>query len=270
MRRIGLIAGNGRFPLFFAQGARNHSVQVVAVAHVGETLPDLAQQVDKIFWIRVGQLGKMIKIFKKEEIKEVVMAGGIQKTRLFSDAWPDLRSLSLLASLKEKKDDALLRAVAGELEKEGIHVLESTLFLDFLLSPKGVMTRRSPTKKEWEDIHFGFSLAKEVGRLDIGQCLVVKNQVVLAVEAIEGTDETIQRGGRLGRGGAVVIKICKPQQDLRFDIPAIGIETVRSMAKVEAKVLAIEADRSIFLDKDETIVLADKMGITIVGVEGEK
>ena len=270
MRRIGLIAGNGRFPLLFAQGARNHSVQVTAVAHVGETLPDLAQQVDKIFWIRVGQLGKMIKIFKKEAIKEVVMAGGIQKTRLFSDAWPDLRSLRLLASLKEKKDDALLRAVAGELEKEGIHVLESTLFLDFLLSSKGVMTRRSPTKKEWEDIHFAWSLAKEVGRLDIGQCLVVKDQVVLAVEAIEGTDETIQRGGRLGRGGAVVIKICKPQQDFRFDIPAIGIETVRSMAKVEARVLAVEAERSIFLDKDETIALADQVGITIVGVEGAK
>jgi DUF1009 family protein len=247
MERIGLIAGNGRFPLLFAQGARNQSVSVTAVAHVGETLPELSEWVDKIFWIRVGQLGKMIKIFKAEGVKEVVMAGGIKKTRLFADAWPDIRSLTLLAKVKEKKDDALLRAVAGELEREGIKVLESTLYLKSLLAQKGVMTKRKPTTQELEDIRFGWSLAREIGRLDIGQCLVVKNKVVLAVEAIEGTDETIKRAGRLGKEGVVVIKMCKPQQDFRFDIPAVGIETIRAMGEVKASVLALEAGRSILV-----------------------
>jgi len=268
MEKIGLIAGNGRFPLLFAQGARNQSVSVIAVAHMGETLPDLGEWVDKIVWIRVGQLGKMIKIFKAEGIQEVVMAGGIKKTRLFADAWPDIRSLTLLAKVKEKKDDALLRAVAGELEREGIKVLDSTIYLGSLLAQKGVMTQRKPTQQEWEDIRFGWSLATEIGRLDIGQCLVVKNKVVLAVEAIEGTDETIVRAGRLGKEGAVVIKVCKPHQDFRFDIPAVGIETIRTMGEVKASVLALEAGRSILLDKEETLELANQKGVSVVGVEG--
>ncbi len=268
MERIGLIAGNGRFPLLFAQGARNRSVHVTAVAHVGETLPELGEVVDKIFWIRVGQLGKLIKIFKEEGVRDVVMAGGIKKTRLFTEAWPDFRSLTLLAKIKEKKDDALLRAVAEELEREGITVRESTLYLESMLVKKGPLTARHPTPREWEDIRFGWGLAREIGRLDIGQCLVIKDQVVLAVEAIEGTDETIERAGRLGREGTVVIKICKPNQDFRFDIPAVGLQTLQSMEKVGASVLALEVGRSILLDKEESLSLADRLGIAIVGVEG--
>jgi hypothetical protein len=157
--------------------------------------------------------------------------------------------------------------VAGELEREGIKVLESTLYLKSLLAQKGVMTKRKPTTQELEDIRFGWSLAREIGRLDIGQCLVVKNKVVLAVEAIEGTDETIKRAGRLGKEGVVVIKMCKPQQDFRFDIPAVGIETIRAMGEVKASVLALEAGRSILLDKDETLDLANQKGISVFGVE---
>jgi DUF1009 family protein len=268
MEKIGLIAGNGRFPLLFAQGARSQSVHVTAVAHVGETLPELEEMVDKIFWIRVGQLGRLIKIFKEEGVRDVVMAGGIKKTRLFTGVRPDFRSLALLARVKEKKDDALLRAVAEELEREGITVRESTLYLQSMLVEKGTLTARRPTQREWEDIQFGWALAREIGRLDIGQCLVVKDQVVLAVEAIEGTDETIERAGRLGREGTVVIKICKPNQDLRFDVPAVGVQTLRSMEAVKASCLALEAGRSILLDKEETLSLADRLGIAVVGVEG--
>ena len=229
--KIGLIAGNGDFPLAFARAAKQKGLQVIAVAHEGETLPELEQLVDGIFWIKVGQLGKLIRIFKDNHVSDVLMAGGIKKTRLFSGGMPDLRGMALLARMIHKKDDSLLRAVAQELESEGITVRESTLYLDNLIAKPGILTKRKPTREEERDIEFGWQMAKEIGRLDIGQTIVVKDQAVLAVEAIEGTDEAIKRGGRLCREGAVVVKICKPQQDLRFDLPAIGPETMKSMGK---------------------------------------
>ena len=199
------------------------------------------QLVDTIFWIKVGQLGKLIKIFKEQDVTDVLMAGGIKKTRLFSGAVPDLRGMALLARMIHKKDDSLLRAVAEELESEGITVRESTLYLDNLLAAPGVLTKRKPSRDEQQDIEFGWQMAKEIGRLDIGQTVVVKDQAVLAVEAIEGTDEAIRRGGRLCGEGAVVVKICKPQQDLRFDLPAIGAQTIRTMVEVKA---SLSCDRS--------------------------
>ncbi|HLG22182.1 MAG TPA: UDP-2,3-diacylglucosamine diphosphatase LpxI, partial [Candidatus Manganitrophaceae bacterium] len=183
--KIGLIAGNGRFPLIFAENARRIGLSVVAVAHTGETLPELSERVDDILWIRVGQIGKLIAYFKKAGVTDAVMAGGIRKTRLF-ETRPDLRALSLLARLKEKKDDALLRAFAEELERERIHIKESTFFLSALLAERGAMTRPL-SKEEREDVRWGWPLAKRIGALDIGQCLVVRNGVILAVEAIEGT-----------------------------------------------------------------------------------
>jgi DUF1009 family protein len=264
--KIGLIAGNGMFPLAFARAAKEKGLQVIAVAHEGETLPELAHIVDGIYWVKVGQLGKLIKIFKEQQVSDVLMAGGIKKTRLFGGGMPDMRGMALLARMIHKKDDSLLRAVARELESEGITVRESTLYLDNLLAQPEVLTKRKPSRDEKLDIEFGWHMAKEVGKLDIGQTIVVKDQAVLAVEAIEGTDEAIRRGGRLCGQGAVVIKICKPQQDLRFDLPAIGVETVKTMQEVKASCLAIEAGRTIILDRETVTLEADRAGITITAL----
>lgn len=266
-RRIGLIAGNGSFPVEFAKAAKEKGLTVIAVAHEGETLPELAEWADAVFWIKVGHLGKLITIFKEQGVRDVLMAGGIKKTRLFSGGLPDLRGAALLARLIAKKDDSLLRAVANELESEGITVRESTLYLDNLLAPAGVLTRRRPSAEEWKDIAFGWQMAKEIGRLDIGQTVVVKEQAVLAVEAIEGTDEAIRRGGRLCREGGVVVKICKPHQDLRFDLPATGPDTIASMREVKASCLAIEGGKTIMIQRDAVINEANKAGIAIVALD---
>lgn len=271
MKKIGLIAGNGRFPLIFAEKAREQGLSVVAVAHRGETQPELEKEISasggQIHWIHVGQLSRMIRIFKSAGVEQVIMAGGIKKTRLFSNLRPDLRSLRLLRQVGQKKDDLLLRAVAQELESEGLKVRESTLYLSSILATKGPMTRRKPTSGEWQDIRFGWEIAKEIGRLEIGQCIVVKQRVVLAVEAIEGTDETIRRGGRLCRSGAVVIKVSKPHQDLRFDVPAIGPSTIETMMEVNAATLALEAGKTLLLDKEVVLEKANQAGISIVGME---
>jgi DUF1009 family protein len=266
-RTIGLIAGNGAFPIAFARAAREKGMRVVVVAHEGETLPEIAQWADEIVWIKVGQLGKLIKVFQAHDVRDVLMAGGIKKTRLFGGGFPDLRGAALLARMIAKKDDSLLRAVAEELESEGITVRESTLFLDNLLAPAGVLTRRKPSGEEWKDIAFGWQMAKEIGRLDIGQTVVVKDQAVLAVEAIEGTDEAIRRGGALCTEGAVVVKICKPQQDIRFDLPATGLRTIEIMRSVHARVLAIEAGRTIMIERESVIREANAADIAIVALD---
>ncbi len=267
MRKIGLIAGNGDFPLEFAKAAKQKGLTVVTVAHEGETAPEISQWSDALFWIRVGQLGKLIKIFKDQGVRDVLMAGGIKKTRLFDGGLPDLRGAALLARMIAKKDDSILRAVAEDLESEGITVRESTLYLDNLLAPAGILTKRKPSKDEWKDISFGWHMAKEIGRLDIGQTVVVKDQAVLAVEAIEGTDEAIRRGGRLCREGAVVVKICKPHQDLRFDLPATGLKTITSMTEVKAVCLAIEAGKTIMIQQQAVVEAANAAGIAIVALD---
>ncbi|MHB8482372.1 MAG: LpxI family protein [Nitrospiria bacterium] len=266
MEKIGLIAGNGRFPIIFASQIKSQGKEVIAVAHSGETVKELEAFVDKIFWIKVGQLGKLIKIFKDEQVQNIVMAGGIKKTRLFTDVLPDLRAVRLLSSLKEKKDDAILRAVASDLEKEGLHIRDATHYLSSLLVEEGPLTRRKPNKKEMADIAFGWKIGKSIGNLDIGQSVVVKDKVVLAVEAIEGTDEAIKRGGRLGEKNVIVVKICKPGQDLRFDLPTIGPGTIQSMVSVKASVLAVEAGNTLLLDREETLQAAEKGGIGIIGI----
>jgi DUF1009 family protein len=270
MNKIGLIAGNGTFPIAFARAAKEKGMQVVAVAHEGETLPELANLVDVIFWVKVGQLGKIISIFKEQGITDVLMAGGIKKTRLFSGNIPDLRAIAMFAKMIHKKDDSILRAVAKELESEGITVRESTLYLDNIVASPGIFTKRKPSKEEQKDIEFGWQMAKEVGRLDIGQTVVVKDQAVLAVEAIEGTDEAIRRGGLLCGKGAVVVKVCKPQQDLRFDLPAIGTQTIKTMEQVKASCLAVEAGKTIIIDREAVVHDADQAGIAIVAMHDTK
>ena len=264
--RIGLIAGNGRFPIIFADNARKLGLFVSAVAHEGETEPELERHVDRIHWIKIGQLSKLIKAFKADGVQQAVMLGGIKKTHVFTTVRPDFRTLAMATRLAFWKDDDILREFAAELEREGIAICESTFGLEGILVEEGALTSRQPTKKEWEDIRYGWDVAQEIGRLDIGQCVVIKDRVVVAVEAVEGTDGAIKRGGELAKEGAVVVKRCKPQQDLRFDLPAIGPRTIEVMASVKAAVLAVEAGRTVMLDRDMVIQKAQEAGIVLIGI----
>ncbi|HZH49398.1 MAG TPA: UDP-2,3-diacylglucosamine diphosphatase LpxI [Nitrospira sp.] len=264
--RLGLIAGNGRFPIIFADNARKLGYHVSAVAHEGETDPELANHVDRIHWIKIGQLNKLINAFKDDQVHQAVMLGGIKKTHVFTTVRPDFRTLALATRLALWKDDDILRELAKELEKEGITICESTFGLEGILAEEGLLTTRRPSEKEWEDIRYGWEVAHDIGRLDIGQCVVVKDRVVVAVEAVEGTDEAIKRGGQLAKDGAVVVKRCKPQQDLRFDLPAVGPRTIDIMASVDASVLAVEAGRTILLDRDLMLEKAKAARIAVVGL----
>jgi len=267
MSKIGIIAGGGQFPILFARAAKEKGRQVMVAAHKGESSPELEEVADSICWVKLGQLGKVIKFFRQERVSEAVLLGTITKTRIFKDILPDLKGLSLWNRLKVRQDDSILRAVAEALEEEGIKILESTHYLKDLLFPKGLLTDKKPSAEQIDDINFGWGMAREIGRLDIGQCVVVRDRTVLAVEAIEGTDEAIQRGGVLGKEHAVVVKVKKPDQDFRFDLPAIGSRTIESMEKVGASVLAVEAGQALLFDAGEVVDRANKAGIVVVGVE---
>lgn len=264
--RIGLIAGNGRFPIIFADNAKRLGYHVSAVAHEGETEPELAGHVDRIHWIKIGQLSKLIKAFKADKVHQAVMLGGIKKTHMFTTLRPDLRTLAMATRLALRKDDDILREFARELEGEGIAICESTFGLEGILAEEGALTARVPSEKEWEDIRYGWDVAHDIGRLDIGQCVVIKDCVVVAVEAVEGTDGAIKRGGDLAKEGAVVVKRSKPQQDIRFDLPAVGPRTIEVMASVKASVLAIEAGRTVLLDREIMLDKARSARIAIVGI----
>lgn len=265
--KIGIIAGGGQFPLLFAKAAHSQGLKVYAAAHQGETDEALVDHVERLQWVKLGQLGKIISFLKQEGVKKTVFIGSITKTNIFRDVRPDLKGLGLWNKINIKQDDAILRAVADRLEKDGIEVVASTGYVPELLFPKGILTKNKPTKDQMVDIIYGWEIARSLGNLDIGQCVVVRNQTVLAVEAIEGTDATILRGGTLGKEKAVVVKLRKPKQDLRFDLPAIGMKTIDSMKEVKASVLAVEAEFALFFDRDAVIQAADNAGIVIVGVE---
>jgi hypothetical protein len=263
---IGIIAGGGQFPLLFLQAARRAGRTVMVIAHKGETAPEVAAAADGVCWVKLGQLGKVIAFFKANRVTEAVFLGSITKTKIFRDVLPDLKGLTLWNKIDRKQDDAILRAVAGALEQEGITVRESTLYLRHLLFPQGVLTRRKPTKEQRQDIEFGWRNARAIGTLDIGQCVVVRNRTVLAVEAIDGTDATIRRGGLLAKEKAVVVKVRKPGQDFRFDLPATGLATITTLRSVGAAVLAVEAGQSLLFDPEAMIREADAAGIVVVGV----
>ncbi len=263
---IGIIAGGGQFPLLFIEAARKAGRRVVVVAHKGETDEAVVQAADAVCWVKLGQLGKVISFLKKEEVGETVFLGTITKTQIFRDILPDLKGISLWNKIDLKQDDAILRAIALTLEDEGIQVLESTLYLQHLLFPAGVLTKKKPNRKQRKDIEFGWQNARAIGELDIGQCVVVRDCTVLAVEAIEGTDATILRGGTLAKEKAVVVKVRKPGQDFRFDLPATGITTILTLQKVKGAVLAVEAGQSLLFDRELMIEEANKAGIVVVGV----
>lgn len=267
MSKLGIIAGGGQFPLLVAQAARRHGREVAVVAHRGESVPELEQAAASCLWIKLGQLGKMVNFLRRQGVQQCLFAGTITKTRIFRDVWPDFKALQLWGRIDSRQDDAILRAIADLLAAEGIEVVASTLYLEELLFPKGVLSRKKPNAEQRADIDFGWQMARRIGELDIGQCVVVRQRAVLAVEAIEGTDAAIRRGGELGREQAVVVKVRKPNQDFRFDLPAIGRQTIATMQEARAAVLAVEARQALLFDPRETLAAADQAGLVVVGVE---
>jgi DUF1009 family protein len=268
--RIGLIAGSGQFPVIFAKNAQQKGYSVYTAAYRGEADETLCNYVDHIEWFHLGQVKRLIRYFHQNGISQTVMMGGIQKTRLFTDVKPDIKAIALIAKMGNTHDDGILRAFAGVLEKEGIAVQSSTFLLPELLAPAGLWTRRKPSKAEQKDIELGWKIAKEIGRLDIGQCVIAGGGSILAVEAVDGTDATIKRGGRLGHGEAVVVKVCKPNQDTRFDIPAIGLQTIEIMESNGARVLALEAEKAVVFNRAELVEAANRYNIAVVALKDPK
>ncbi len=266
-KRIGLIAGSGQFPIIFSKEAKSKGFSVYAAAYLNEADQAIQDYVEAVEWIHLGQIKRLIKFFKRNNINEAVMMGGVKKTRMFKDVKPDIKLISIIAGLKHTHDDGVLSAFANALEQEGIKIKASTFLLPDLLAKEGRWTKRKPSRSERADMKLGWNLSKEIGRLDIGQCIVIGGGSVLAVEAIDGTDATIKRGGELGKGTAVVVKVCKPNQDFRFDVPAVGMQTIRSMHEAGAKVLVVEAGKAVVFDREEMIDLANKHNISIVAVK---
>ena len=264
--KIGVVGGSGQFPLLFIKAAQKAGRKAVLIAHRNETTEECAEAADEVCWVKLGQLGKLIKFFHSTGVGETVFVGAITKTRIFRDVIPDIKGMSLWNKIDVKQDDAILRAVAGVIEKEGIKVLESTCYLKHLLFPRGVLTKKKPDKNQRLDIEFGWKNARAIGAMDIGQCVVVRNCSVVAVEAIEGTDAAITRGGNLAKEDVVVVKVKKPGQDFRFDLPATGTKTIETLASVKGAVLAVEAGQSLLFDAKAMITAADRAGIVVVGV----
>lgn len=268
MHNLGLIAGTGDLPLHVADEAANRGVHVVAIAFRGFTNPALERVAKEIFWLKLGQLEKAISIFKSHGIERIVMAGKIEKSNLLRP-WNlrlDRRALRLIRSMADWRDDTVLAAIADEFRKDGILIDEITPWAGKLMAPLGVLTKRAPNETQWRDIAFGRTMAQGIGALDIGQTVVVKNSAVIVVEAIEGTDKAILRAGDLGIPNGVVVKMAKPQQDMRFDVPGIGPSTVDSMVTAKARVLAVEAGKTMVTDFSETVLRADRAKISIVGI----
>lgn len=265
MKKIGLLAGVGRLPVEFARAARGMGFAVVAIALLPEVDEELSRIADVFYSIPVGELERMLTVLKQEEITQATMIGKVTKELLFSGVQrPDARLQKLLFRLPDHKDDTIMLALVKEMAIEGIGILDQTALLKLLMPASGVLTERQPTPQEEADMKFGFTMAKHMGDLDIGQTVVVKNCAVMAVEAIEGTDACIRRGGELGRGGVTVVKTAKPGQDMRFDVPSIGLQTIRSMVEAGATALAMEAGKTLLVEKEAVLELANRHQMTIV------
>lgn len=268
MDKIGLIAGIGNLPVEFMRAAHQTGHEVVVIAVVPDVSPALEAEADSYYAINVAKLNKIIQTMKKENVSKVTLIGKVTKEILFKGLkFPDLRMLKALAALRNRKDDTIMLTVVDELAKDGIEVVDQTLYLKPLMPQQGVLTRRRPTSKEEDDIRFGFVTAKAIGGMDIGQTVVVKHQAVMAVEAIEGTDACVRRGGALGRSEAVVVKVAKPNQDPRFDVPAVGLTTLQSMIESGCTVLAMEAGRTLFVEQQAVLDLANSHNICICAVD---
>jgi len=262
---LGLIAGNGKFPFLFAREARRKSFKVVAVGIKGDTSFLLKGFVDEMFWVGPGELKKLFNYFKSKNVSEVIMAGQVSPKNLFDQKIPvDEEFQKLFDAMADRKADTIFTAVADKLKKEGMELLDSTFLLKDYLAPKGTITQRGPTEAELADIEFGRTIAKMMGGIDVGQTVVIKEKAIVAIEAMEGTDSAIARGGAIAQSGAVVVKMSKPGQDLRFDVPVIGPRTLKTMQRVKASCLAIEAGKTLIIDEKTCLKIANKHKICIV------
>jgi DUF1009 family protein len=261
---LGIIAGNGVYPRLLADSARKAGVKkIIAAAFSGETDPSLEQHVDLSEWMRVGQLSRMLKFFQGQKIHHAIMAGQIAPKNLF-DLRPDWKALLMLARLKQRNAESIFTAIADELAKIDIELLPATSFLEGYLASPGLIAGPKLSRREEEDVDLGWKTAKEIARLDVGQTVIVKNGTVLAVEGFEGTNEAIKRGGALAREGAVMIKVAKPNQDMRFDVPVVGVETIRVASEAQVRVIALEAGKTLLLERDAIVDLAERAKISIV------
>lgn len=269
MRKLGLIAGGGVFPLLVAKEATEAGCDVYAVALRGEANSEVEQWSHKMIWVKLGELDKMTRFFEREAVHEAIMAGYVRKPKILSgDVRPDLSMLKVMTSVRDWKDKTLLSALSDHLEKKGVRLLDSTIYLRDSLPAVGILSKSKPSKSEREDIRFGFGMAKHMAELDIGQTVVVKDRCVVAVESIEGTDETIRRGGCLATQGATVVKVARPHQDMRFDVPAIGLETLKTAIESRVRVIAVEAEKTILFEKEALVKLADEKKLCLVAVDG--
>ena len=266
MKTLGLIAGKGRFPFLVAQEAKQVGYRVICCGIAKESDPTIEKVTDVYHEIKLGQLKRLRDFFKREGVSEAVMAGKIEKIRLFQgNVQPDLEMAKVLLKVRDFRDDSLLGGIAHYLSSHGIELQDSTRFLKKALPGEGILGKKTPSGEIQADIDFGWKVAKALAALDVGQTVVVKQKAVLALEAIEGTDETIRRGGLLGQGGVTVIKVAKPDQDMRFDVPAVGLGTLEELVRAKAKALAFEAGKTLFIERDAFIRKADQAGIALVG-----
>jgi len=264
--KYGLIAGNGRFPFLVLEGARKAGAQIAVAAIREETDPEIERIADRLTWVGIGQLGKMIRFFKNEGVEKAIMAGQVKHVQIFSRAVPDVRMLKMLLRLPRRNTDALIGAVAEELGSEGIELIDSTYFLKDQLPQPGTLTKREPDERERADIEYGLEIAREIARLDLGQTIVVRDRACVAIEAMEGTDAVIRRAGELVRGRLTVVKIAKPDQDMRFDVPVVGIPTIESMRASDATCLCLTAGKTLMFDRERMVELANTNKIAIMSV----
>jgi DUF1009 family protein len=267
--KYGLIAGNGRFPFLVLDGARRRGFELAVIAIKEETDPSIEELASQTAWVGIGQLGKMISFFTAHGVDSVIMAGQVKHVQIFSGALPDLRMAKMLWNLPRRNTDALIGGVAAELAKEGIELIDSTYFIPEHLAPTGPLTKRKPSDTEQENINYGLYIADEISRLDLGQTIVVRAKACVAIEAMEGTDAAIERAGKLAHGKLTVIKVAKPAQDMRFDVPVVGLPTVRAMIDAGATCLSITAGKTLVFDRDEMVSLANANKICIVGTPSE-
>jgi len=266
--KLGLIAGNGRFPFLVIEGARKAGAQVAVAAIREETDPEIESLADSLTWVGIGQLGKMLRFFKGEGVEQAIMAGQVKHVQIFSSAIPDVRMLKMLLRLPRRNTDALIGAVATELAAEGIKLIDSTHFLKDHLPQPGVLTKRTPDARERSDIEYGLEVARGIARLDLGQTIVVRDRACVAIEAMEGTDAVIRRAGYLVRGRLTVVKIAKPDQDMRFDVPVVGVPTIETMSECGATCLCITAGKTLMFDREQMINAANRQKIVIVAIDG--
>ncbi|HKO98391.1 MAG TPA: UDP-2,3-diacylglucosamine diphosphatase LpxI [Pyrinomonadaceae bacterium] len=276
--RYGLIAGNGRFPFMVAEGARRAGVSLSVAAIREETDPSLEREVDRFQWVGIGQLGKMIRFFKGEGVDKAIMAGQVRHVQIFSRSIPDARMLKMLLKLPRRNTNSLIGGIAAELASEGIDLIDSTCFLQDNLPAPGVLSRREPSPAERADIEYGLEIARDIAQLDLGQTIVVRGKACVAIEAMEGTDATVQRAGDLMRGKGIlgvvklssgaltVLKLAKPDQDMRFDVPVVGVPTIERMSEAGATCLALSAGKTLMFDRDDMLKLADQKKIAIVAI----